>query len=80
MSYKGNSSHDSITNSARISLITEDFLKRDYSSVSITSSTSQDEFFLSPDHADTTLRRMQHYLDTKQLCDVILVAGIDGKK
>lgn len=45
-----------------------------------TTSTSQDEFYKTRDHAERTLQRMQNYLDNQQLCDVTLVAGIDGRK
>ncbi|EDV90891.1 GH23596 [Drosophila grimshawi] len=31
-------------------------------------------------HADTLLKRMQHFVDNQQLCDVVLIAGIDGKR
>lgn len=61
-------------------------LPRDFSLVSITSSNvsggtvGPDEFFKCRDHAERTLQHMQHYLDNQQLCDVILIAGIDGKK
>lgn len=89
-SFKESPSHDSmsISSGARISLLTDDssLLARDFSLTSITSSSSasasssQDEFFKSSDHAESTLRRMQNYLDNKQLCDVILIAGLDGRK
>lgn len=63
-------------------------LTRDFSLGSIATSTSagssgsggQDEFYKSRDHAECTLRRMQNYLDNQQLCDVTLIAGIDGRK
>lgn len=75
-SCKGSPSHD------RISLLTDDSLPRDYSLVSITSTGSQqsDEYFKSRDHAESTLRRMQNYLENDQLCDVTLVAGLNGKR
>lgn len=75
-SCKGSPSHD------RISLLTDDSLPRDYSLVSITSTGSQqsDEYFKSRDHAEILLRKMQNYLDNEQLCDVTLVAGINGKR
>lgn len=88
MSFKASPSHDSMSSGARISMLTDDTssLARDFSLTSIASassasgSSSQDEFFKSSDHAECTLRRMQNYLDNNQLCDVILVAGIDGRK
>lgn len=85
MSFKGSPSHDSVS-SARMSLITDtdSLLPRDFSLASITSSSagsaSQDEFFKCRDHAETTLRRMHSAFQLNQLNDVILVAGIDGKK
>lgn len=83
MSFKDSPSHDSMS-SARISMLADDsLLPRDFSLVSITSSSgsgSQDEFVKCADHAQSTLRRMQNYLDNQQLCDVILIAGIDGRK
>lgn len=83
MSFKDSPSHDSVS-SARVSMLVEDsVLSRDFSLVSITSSTgsgSQDEFVKCADHAQSTLRQMQNYLDNQQLCDVILIAGIDGRK
>lgn len=75
-------SRDSLSsNSApRISILTEDSLPRDFSLVSINSTGSQDECFKSHDHAECLLKRMQNYLENKQLCDVVLIAGIDGKR
>lgn len=91
MSFKESPSHDSMSSGARTSLLADDssLLARDFSLTSITSSSSasasasgssQEEFFKSNDHAECTLRRMHNYLDNQQLCDVILVAGIDGRQ
>jgi len=55
-------------------------LSRDYSLGSLNSAGSQDEFFRCRDHADNILKRMQLYVDSQQLCDVVLIAGIDGKR
>lgn len=80
MSFKDSPSHDSMS-SARISMLVDDsLLPRDFSLVSITSSSGSQDEFVSADHAQSTLRRMQNYLDNQQLCDVILIAGIDGRK
>lgn len=79
MSCKGSPSNESIA-MARMSLLADEPLPRDYSLVSITSSSSQDEYFKCVDHAESTLKRMQNYLDNQQLCDVVLIAGIDGKR
>lgn len=63
-------------------MIQDDSIPRDYSLASISSSVAsqQDEYYQSADHAESTLRNMQTYLDSRQLCDVVLVAGNDGKK
>lgn len=55
-------------------------LSRDYSLGSLNSTGSQDEFFRCRDHADNILKKMQLYMDSQQLCDVVLIAGIDGKR
>uniref|UniRef100_A0AAV2MJH0 BTB domain-containing protein n=1 Tax=Knipowitschia caucasica TaxID=637954 RepID=A0AAV2MJH0_KNICA len=39
------------------------------------SSSSSDEFFQATDHAEQTFRKMETYLQHKQLCDVLLIAG-----
>lgn len=78
MSFKG-----SPNESNRISIVAsedETVINRDYSLISLTSTGSQDEFFRCRDHAESTLKRMQSYLDNLQLCDVVLCAGLDGKK
>lgn len=96
MSFKGSTSHDSMASTAaRLSLLAtpddhQSLLARDFSLGSIATSASAsasastgsqlDEFYKSRDHAECTLRRMQNYLDNQQLCDVTLVAGIDGRK
>ncbi|XP_055014873.1 kelch-like protein 4 isoform X1 [Boleophthalmus pectinirostris] len=40
-----------------------------------TTSSSSDEFFQATDHAEQTFRKMETYLQHKQLCDVLLIAG-----
>lgn len=79
---KDSPSRDSMTSSsAPISLLADgDSLTRDYSLGSLTSAVSQDEYFRCRDHADSVLKRLQLYLDSHQLCDVVLIAGIDGKR
>nr|XP_020449865.1 kelch-like protein 4 isoform X3 [Monopterus albus] len=37
--------------------------------------TSSDEFFQATNHAEQTFRKMETYLQHKQLCDVLLIAG-----
>ncbi|XP_065366353.1 kelch-like protein 5 [Calliphora vicina] len=69
------------SSSARISLLTDaESLTRDYSLGSLNSAVSQDEFFRCRDHAESVLKRMQLYLENQQLCDVVLIAGIDGRR
>lgn len=82
MSNKESPSRESTSSSARMSsLIAEDSLTRDFSMVSLTStSSSQEKFFCCRDHAESILKRMQSYLENQQLCDVVLIAGIDGKR
>lgn len=58
----------------------EDTIARDYSMISINSAGSQEEYFRSRDHAECILKIMQNYLDNELLCDVILIAGNDGKR
>lgn len=36
---------------------------------------SSDEFFQAANHAEQTFRKMETYLQHKQLCDVLLIAG-----
>ncbi|XP_069841793.1 kelch-like protein 4 [Dendropsophus ebraccatus] len=38
-------------------------------------STGSDEYFQSLNHAEQTFRKMESYLQQKQLCDVLLIAG-----
>ncbi|XP_078004059.1 kelch-like protein 4 isoform X2 [Phascolarctos cinereus] len=38
-------------------------------------SARSEEFFQSTNHAEQTIRKMENYLQQKQLCDVLLVAG-----
>lgn len=39
------------------------------------STNGSDEYFRSANHAEQTFRKMEHYLQQKQLCDVLLIAG-----
>ncbi|XP_051791291.1 kelch-like protein 4 isoform X3 [Erpetoichthys calabaricus] len=45
------------------------------SSVSKMSSNCSDEYFQAMNHAEQTFRKMENYLQHKQLCDVLLIAG-----
>lgn len=39
------------------------------------STNSSDEFFQATNHAEQTFRKMEMYLQHKQLCDVLLIVG-----
>lgn len=39
------------------------------------SSHCSDEYFQAMNHAEQTFRKMENYLQHKQLCDVLLIAG-----
>lgn len=83
MSSKSSSSVESqlVPSSSRSTLLNEGGITRDYSLASLASGSSQqEEYFQCPDHAESTLRNMQTYLDNRALCDVVLVAGNGGKK
>lgn len=94
MSSKSSPSNEShmIPSSSRSTLQNDETLSRDFSLASIASSTSQqdeyyasstsqqDEYYQCPDHAENTLRNMRTYFDNRQLCDVTLIAGLDGKR
>lgn len=58
-------------------------LSRDMSQLSLFStgsSTSQDECFRCPGHAELSLQCMRSYLQAGQLCDVVLIAGTNGRR
>ncbi|ETN60318.1 actin binding protein [Anopheles darlingi] len=63
--------------SARISLATDE---SHFSLASLNSSVSQDEYFRCQGHSDLVLKRMQDYLQSDKLCDVVLIAGVDGRR
>ncbi|XP_037938704.1 kelch-like protein 5 isoform X2 [Teleopsis dalmanni] len=79
---KDSPSRDSTTSSsARISLLADaESLTRDYSIGSLMSAVSQDEYFRCREHAESILKRMFVHLENQQLCDVVLIAGVDGKR
>lgn len=75
------STESPLVSSSKSIYLNEDTISRNYSLSSLTSSNSQqEEYFQCPDHAETTLRNMQTHLDNRALCDVVLIAGIDGKR
>lgn len=70
-----------VPSSSRSTFLNEDSISRNFSLSSLTSSNSQqEEYFQCPDHAEIALRNMQAYMDNRALCDVVLIAGIDGKR
>lgn len=84
MSCKSSPSNEShlVSSSSRSTMLNEETLSRDFSLASITSSSTsqQDEYYQYPDHAEIALRNMRNHLDNRLLCDVTLIAGIDGKR
>lgn len=86
MSSKSSPSHESnlVASSSRSTLLTDETLPRDFSLASLTSAAStisqQDEYFHCDNHASSVLHHMRTYLDNQQLCDVILISGIDKKR
>lgn len=61
----------------------EESLSRDMSQLSLFSTgsgTSQDECFRCPGHAEQSLQSMRSYLQAGQLCDVVLIAGGNGRR
>ncbi|GLV31087.1 uncharacterized protein CBL_12160 [Carabus blaptoides fortunei] len=61
----------------------EESLSRDMSQLSLFSTgsgTSQDECFRCPGHAEQSLLCMRSYLQAGQLCDVVLIAGSNGRR
>lgn len=56
-------------------------LYRDPSFASLgTTSSGQDEFFSCLEHAEHALKQMETYFENQQLCDIVLIAGVDGKR
>lgn len=55
-------------------------LYRDPSFASLGTSSGQDEFFACLEHAEHALKQMENYFQNQQLCDVVLIAGVDGKR
>lgn len=51
------------------------FLRLALSTFSRMNTNSSDEFFQATNHAEQTFRKMETYLQHKQLCDVLLIAG-----
>lgn len=72
-----------VASSSRSTMLTDETIPRDFSIASLTSAgtiSQQDESYQCADHASTILRNMQTYLDNQQLCDVILISGVDNKR
>lgn len=70
------------SSSSRSTIPNDETISRDFSFASIASSnvSQQDDYYMCPEHADKALQSMKNHLDNKQLCDVILIAGIDGRR
>ncbi|NXX17031.1 KLHL4 protein, partial [Podargus strigoides] len=73
---------DSIKSTQELQMITEENSDESAERLSTTSSSllgmntnGSDEYFQSTNHAEQTFRKMENYLQQKQLCDVILIAG-----
>lgn len=77
-----NSSKESPSDTVSVATTYDDSITRDFSLTSLGSaagnSSSQEEVFRCNEHAYNVLKHMQTYYDNKQLCDVVLIAGIDG--
>lgn len=50
-------------------------LPRELSQLSLSSSSSQDEFFCDKGHPELTLKNIYGYYQSQKLCDVALIAG-----
>lgn len=63
-------------------MLSEETIPRDLSLASLdsTSTISLQDDYKCVEHATTALQNMQTYLDNQQLCDVILISGIDKKR
>lgn len=69
-SQKAEASKDNIsTNSI------DEGLPRELSQLSLSSASSQDEFYCDKGHSETALKNIYGYYQAQQLCDVVLIAG-----
>ncbi|XP_026748878.1 kelch-like protein 5 [Galleria mellonella] len=50
-------------------------LPRELSQLSLSSTSSQDEFYCDKGHSDSTLKNIYQYFQAQKLCDVALIAG-----
>ncbi|NXN55410.1 KLHL4 protein, partial [Rynchops niger] len=73
---------DSSKTTQELQMITEENSDESAERVSTTSSSllgmntnGSDEYFQSTNHAEQTFRKMENYLQQKQLCDVLLIVG-----
>lgn len=72
-----------VASSSRSTILTDETIPRDFSIASLTSAgaiSQQDESYQCSDHASTILNNMHSYLHNQQLCDVILISGVDKKR
>lgn len=69
-SQKPETSKDNISNNS-----IDEGLPRELSQLSISSVSSQDEFFCDKGHSGSALKNMFGYHQSQKLCDVALIAG-----
>lgn len=50
-------------------------LPRELSQLSLSSASSQDEFFCDKSHSESTIKNIFGYYQAQKLCDVALIAG-----
>ncbi|KAM8848709.1 kelch-like protein 4 isoform 2-T2 [Synchiropus picturatus] len=72
---EGNSGKDDSKSSAEEPAVLDARERLALSTLSKMNSNSSDEFFQATNHAEQTFRKMETYLQHKQLCDVLLIAG-----
>lgn len=67
---KGEASKDNISNNS-----IDEGLPRELSQLSLSSNTSQEEFYCDKGHSDSTLKSIYDYYQSKKLSDIVLIAG-----
>ncbi|XP_053734816.1 kelch-like protein 4 isoform X2 [Synchiropus splendidus] len=72
---EGNSGKDDSKSRAEEPAVLDARERLALSTLSKMNSNSSDEFFQATNHAEQTFRKMETYLQHKQLCDVLLIAG-----
>lgn len=69
-SQKAESSKDNVS-----TVSIDEGLPRELSQISLSSASSQDEFFREKGHAEIALKNIFGYYQAQKLCDVFLIAG-----